>query len=97
MIDFLLHIIATKTRLRAVEAFGSPPRTRQARYWRTIALTLFLGASAFMFSAGLTFAVGRCGALSEILGWSGVACIQLCVFCGLRYAVVNRDIGQDNE
>ena len=28
--------------------------------------------------------------LDEILGWSGIGCIQLSVICGLRYATINR-------
>ena len=94
MIQFLLHIIATKTRLAAVEAFGRPPRTQGGRRWRMLALALFVAASVLMLAAGLTFVVGRRSALSETLGWSGVACLQLCVVCGLRYAVVNRDTGR---
>lgn len=91
MIEFLLHIIATRTRLAAVEAFGMPPRTRQASHWRMFALALFVAASGLMLAAASTFVVGQRNALSEALGWSSVACLQLCVVCGLRYAVVNRD------
>jgi hypothetical protein len=94
MIDILLHIIETKTRLAAVEAFGTPPRSRQARRWRTIALALFTAASALMLAAAFTFEVGRPNVVSETLGWSGIACIQLCVVCGLRYAAANR--GMEN-
>ncbi len=28
--------------------------------------------------------------LNEILGWTGIVCFHICVFCGLRYALLNR-------
>jgi hypothetical protein len=34
--------------------------------------------------------------VSEILGWSGIMCLQFCVVCGVRYARVN-DASQTNS
>jgi hypothetical protein len=91
MIGFLLHILGTKSRFAAAEAFGTPPRSQHSRHLRMVALALFVAASAFMLVAALTFTVGERNALSEFLGWSGVVCIQLCVVCGHCYALVNRE------
>ena len=96
MVAFLLGMIAdivsgaAATRIRAAEAFETPPRNPTARRWATFALTLFLLTSALMLSAALVDWFTGQRLVAECLGWTGVACLQLCVVCGVRYAVVNR-------
>ncbi len=98
MIAFLLGMIAdivsgsAATRIRAAEAFETPPTNPTARRWATIALTLFLLTSALMLTAALVdWFTGR-RFIAECFGWTGVACLQLCVVCGVRYAIVNRNV-----
>jgi len=101
MVTFFLGMIAdivsgaAATRIRAAEAFETPPRNRIAKRWTTIALTLFLLASTLMLTAALVdWFTGR-RFIAECLGWTGVVCLQLCVVCGVRYAVVNRIVNPE--
>tara|TARA_R110002049_G_C9140834_1_gene559609 strand:+ start:1192 stop:1701 length:510 start_codon:yes stop_codon:yes gene_type:complete len=98
MITFLLGMItdivsgAAATRIRASEAFETPPRNTTARRWAAFALNLFLLTSSLMLGAALVdWFTGR-RFLAECLGWTGVACLQLCVVCGVRYAIVNQNV-----
>ena len=97
MLTFLLGMVvdiasgATATRLAAAEAFETPPRNPKARRWAAIALSLFLLASAMMLTAALVDWFTGQRFLSECFGWTGIACLQLCVVFGLRYAVANRE------
>lgn len=88
---------ASRTCLKAAEAFETPPRTPQASRCRGVALTLFMTSAGLLLAAALTFVLAPQKALNEILGWSGVACLQLCVVCGVRYAIINNAAESQHE
>ncbi len=100
MLAFLLGMIvdiatgATATRLAAAEAFETPPKNSAARRWAAIALSLFLLASAMMLTAALVDWFTGQRFIAECFGWTGIVFLQLCVVCGVRYAVVNRNADQ---
>ena len=88
----------SKRRLAAAEAFGAPPTCLEARRYLSVALSLFTASSALLLTAALADTVGGSRWLSEVSGWSGIACLQGCVFCGIRYAVVNNEAcGDDGD
>ena len=79
--------------LAAAEALGVAPRNQTARRYRTAATWLFVGSSGLLLSAAFVhMAWGLNSILGEAIGWSGVALLQACVFCGLRYPYVNVDL-----
>lgn len=84
-------------RLRAAEAFETPPMGPSARRYRAVALGLLMAASTLLLAAALVDTVAGDRPLGEWCGWSGIACLQGCVFCGLRYAAVNRKPGVDDD
>jgi hypothetical protein len=81
---------ASKKRLAAAEAFESPPISPAARRYRIVALCFFMLASALLLIAALVDTIAGSRSLSEVFGWSGIGCIQICVLCGIRYAAVNK-------
>jgi hypothetical protein len=94
--SFLLSILtdlatgASKRRIAAAEAFGAPPISPAARRLRSVALWLFMASSGLLLAAVLADTVAGARSLSEVFGWSGIGCLQVCVFCGIRYASVNK-------
>lgn len=80
----------TTRRLAAAEAFGSRPDNPAARRCRIVALCFFMAASSLLLTAALAETLSKARAASEVFGWSGIACLQVCVLCGIRYAVVNK-------
>ena len=76
--------------LDAVDALEKPAISPIAQRYRTAAVVFFLCAAAFLFSAALAFAIGPQNVLNEILGWTGIVCLYICVLCGLRYSAINR-------
>ncbi|MEM6329867.1 MAG: hypothetical protein AAF790_06430 [Planctomycetota bacterium] len=96
MTSFLLALIAdvisgtTKQRLDAVEAFDTPPTSSTARRAARVTLGLFVVAAGFLFAAALLDVLAANRFASEVCGWMGIACLQLCVVSGLRYARLNR-------
>ena len=97
MLTFLLNIAfdlvtgSPQKALDAAEALEQTARNPRAQRYRTLAVVLFLLTSVFLLAAAITFTVAPNNILNEILGWTGIACLHFCVFCGLRYAVLNRD------
>jgi hypothetical protein len=95
MASFLFSIFVdlitgtSKQRLAAAEAFGAAPINPAARRYRLVALSLFLASAVLLLAAAVSDSVAGVRQLSEVFGWSGIACLQLCVFCGIRYAIVN--------
>jgi hypothetical protein len=94
--SFLLSILAdlitgaSKQRIAAAEALGAPPVSPAARGYRSVALWLFLASSVLLLGAALADTIAGARSLSEVFGWSGIGCLQVCVFCGIRYASVNK-------
>lgn len=99
--NFLLSMLAdlltgaSKQRLAAAEAFEAPPISPAARRYRIAALCLFMAASVLLLAAALVDTIAGSRSLSEVFGWSGIGCFQVCVFCGIRYAVVNKQPNHD--
>ncbi len=46
-------------------------------------------SSGLLLAAALADTVAGGRSLSEVLGWSGIGCLLMCVLCGSRYAAVN--------
>lgn len=99
MTGFILAILAdvfsgsAKQRMDAAAAFSDPPRNPAARRWARLALLLFLMTSALLVTSALIdWQIGD-RLICEIFGWSGIVCFQLCVACGLRYAIINNRDG----
>jgi hypothetical protein len=74
----------------AAEALDAPPVTPSAQRYRGIAFCFFLVAAALLLTAGLVDCFADARLASEVFGWSGIGCLQICVTCGLRYKAVNR-------
>lgn len=87
---------AAKQRLDAAEAFETPPLNPAARRWATLALVLFVTTSSLFVAAALIDWFTGNRFVSEVLGWSGIVCLQLCVVCGIRYASVNKTTDCDS-
>jgi hypothetical protein len=68
----------------------APPANRAAKRYRVIAFCSFMAFSALLLTAALVETLARARPVSETLGWSGIACLQVCAFCAIRYAAVNR-------
>jgi hypothetical protein len=73
----------------AAEAFETPPRTRAACRYGALALCLLMAAAALLLTAALVDTFANARLLSERFGWAGIACLILCVYCGLRYKAAN--------
>lgn len=86
---------ASKQRLAAAEAFEAPPINPAARRYRIVALCLFATSSVLLLTAALVDTVAGARSLSEVFGWSGIGCLQVCVLCGIRYAAVNKKSKSD--
>ena len=97
MLTFLLGMIVdiasggAAACLAAAEAFETPPRNPTARRWAAIALSLFFLTSSMMLTAALVDCFAGRRFIAECFGWTGIVFLQLCVVCGVRYAVVNRN------
>ncbi len=97
MLTFLLNILfdlatgSSQKGLDAAEALEQTARNPKAQRYRTLAVVFFLLTSAFLLAAAIAFTLAPNNILNEILGWTGIASLHVCVFCGLRYAVLNRD------
>jgi hypothetical protein len=94
--SFLLLILAvlitgaSKPLIAAAEALGVPLISPAARHYRSVALCLFMASSGLLLAAALADTVAGARSLSEVLGWSGIGCLLMCVFCGNRYASANK-------
>ena len=80
----------TRKRLAVAEALESRPRNRAGARIRGIALWLFLISAFLILMAAISHSVAGMPFLGELLGWSGIVGLELCVVCGARYAIVNR-------
>ena len=74
---------------QAAEAFETPPLTPTARRFRAIAFCLFMVAAALLLTAALVDTVANAREMSEKFGFSGIACLNLCIHCSLRYKAAN--------
>ncbi len=74
---------------QAAEAFDTTPLTPTARRFRAIAFCLFMLAAALLLTAALVDSVANGRDLSEKFGSSGIACLNLCIYCSLRYKAAN--------
>ncbi|HUG92883.1 MAG TPA: hypothetical protein VML55_18725 [Planctomycetaceae bacterium] len=83
---------AASQRLDAAEALQSPPSNQKARRYRAAAIGLFLAGAGLFLAASLLYVFGTARTLADVLGWGGVISLQICVFCGVRYAVLNRSV-----
>ena len=92
LLNIALHLLTGSTQkvFAAAEALGKPAATPTAQRYRTWAVVFFFLTSAFLLSAAIAFTLAPQNVLNEVLGWTGIVCIHVCVFCGLRYAVLNR-------
>ncbi len=77
-------------RLALGEAFGSRPTNQAAQRCRIVALFFFMAASVLLLTAALVDTLAKARTASEIFGWSGIACLLVCVLCGIRHAAVNK-------
>ncbi len=81
---------STQKALYAAEELEKPAASPVAQRYRTGAVVLFLLTSALLVCAAIAFTVAPQNVIHEILGWTGIVCLHLCVLCGLRYSTVNR-------
>jgi hypothetical protein len=88
---------AGKQRLAAAESFEAPPISPEARRYRVVALCLFVASSALLLATALVDTGAGARSLSEVFGWSGIGCLQMCVLCGVRYAAVNKQPRYDER
>jgi len=77
-------------RMDAVEAFEARPLNPTASRYRITAICFFLATSSLFLTAALVHICADARVLGEILGWTGIACVHVCIVCGLRYRIVNR-------
>lgn len=92
MIQFLIMLSPMLWGARfpqAAEAFETPPLTTTARRFRAIAFCLFMLAAALLLTAALVDTVANDRELSEKFGSCGIACLNLCIYCSLRYKAAN--------
>lgn len=95
MFTFVLNIAlilitgATQKALAAAEALGKPAVTPAAQRYCTWAVVFFILTSAFLLCAAIGFTSAPQNVLNEIVGSTGIVCVHVCVFCGLRYGVLN--------
>ena len=95
MLALLLNIAfdlvtgASRKALDAAEALEQPAWNTKAQRWRTFAVGFFFLTSIFLLAAAIAFTLAPKNIVNEILGWSGIVCLHVCVVCGLRYAVLN--------
>jgi len=93
--SFLLTVLShlftgsAKRWIAAAEAFEAPPTNPAAQRYRVIAFCFFMAFAALVLIAALVDTLAKARSVSEVFGWSGIACFQVCVFCGVRYAIVN--------
>ena len=73
----------------AAEAFDTPPVTRVAWRYGALALCFLMAAAALLLTAALVDRFANARFLSERFGWAGIACLNLCVYFGLRYKAAN--------
>ena len=77
---------------RAIDAaasFDAVPVNASAVFYRKVAFCFFLMAAFLLLAAALVDTLAGARAASEAIGWSAIACAQVCVFSGLRYRAVN--------
>ena len=91
-LSMLIQLVsgAANQRLKAAVAFDAAPLNPSAQRLRSTALCLFLGAAALLLTAAVVDVCLGARLHSEVLGWTGIVCLNICVVCGTRYAVVNR-------
>jgi len=94
--DFLISLLmgwfsgAGQRMHDSLDALYSPAANPSAQGWRTAAVCLFLlGATRFL-SWSILFCLGERRLFCAVLGWLGLACLQGCILCGGRYAVLNQ-------
>jgi hypothetical protein len=88
--SFLAHLITGAGWYSALAAFGEPPANAGARRYRVAAFCLLLTGAALVLTAAFVESFAQARDASEVFGWSGLVCLELCVICGIRYASVNR-------
>ena len=93
ILSMVLDLISgsTMNRIKSFVALQSPSTNTKAQRYRTIAFYLFMAASMLLITAAIVDSFGA-RFVSELFGWSGLVCLQLCVICGLQYARVNAAI-----
>jgi hypothetical protein len=102
MVSFLLSVLSGlitgsgKRWISAAEAFEAPPANPAAQRYRAVAFYCFMAFSALLLTAALVDTLAKARPVSEVFGWSGIACFQVCVFCGIRYAIVNKAYEDDD-
>lgn len=74
----------------AAEAFETPPLSKTARRYAAMAFCSLLAAAGLLLTAALVDTIPGARPLCEALGWAGLLCLILCVYCGLRYKDANR-------
>jgi hypothetical protein len=92
MISLLRMLSPTYWGIRSIdvaEAFGTPPMTPAAWRYRAAALSLFMAAAVLLLTAALVDTIANARPASEVFGWLGIGCLQMCVYCGLRYKAAN--------
>jgi hypothetical protein len=93
LLSILTKVVAGlgKFWIDAAYALDSPPRTLQARRYRTTATCFFLSGAATLLWAALADVAAGNRPLSEVLGWTGITCLHGSAFCGIRYGQINQN------
>ena len=103
MTSFILAMLidscsgTTRQRMESALAFNTPPQNTRARQLATRTLVLFLTAVLCLLVASLLDSLLGNRFVSEVFGWSGLAVLQICVLCGVRYANINYVVEDDAQ
>jgi hypothetical protein len=92
LVSFVIGWIISSWLARAA-AFGALdalPTNPLARRYRAAAFYCFMMFAALLLASSLVDTVAKARPLSEVIGFSGIICLLICVFCLLRYASVNK-------
>jgi hypothetical protein len=77
-------------RAAACGALDVPPTNLLARRYRAVAFCCFMIFAALLLTASLVDTIAKARPLSEVIGFSGLACFLICTICLLRSAIVNK-------
>lgn len=82
--------------IEAAEAFEDPPLNRAARRYAVMSVCLLVATAALLLTAALVDTLANARPMSEAIGWTGIVCMNLCIYSGLRYRAANRRCSERN-
>jgi hypothetical protein len=88
--EFLSGLFLGWRMIDAAEAFEAAPTNPTAAFYRNVALYFFLTGAFLLLAAALVDTLANNRTAYEVIGWPGIGCAQVSLFCGLRYATVNK-------